>query len=85
MRSLLGRNFPQCENDSESRSAMGQERRIGAARNISALPPRADVGVDIVTCPRSANSVIDAVQQTVFTAFHPDEILVLVRAFYRGL
>src|ERR1700755_137884 len=33
---------------------------------------------------RSANSVIDAVQQTVFTAFHPDEILVLVRAFYRG-
>ena len=29
-------------------SELGQERRIGAARNISALPPRADVGADIV-------------------------------------
>jgi hypothetical protein len=29
-------------------SALGQERRIGAVRNISALPPRADVGADIV-------------------------------------
>jgi hypothetical protein len=29
-------------------SALGQERRIGAVRNISALPPRADVGVDTV-------------------------------------
>jgi hypothetical protein len=28
-------------------SQMGQERRIGAVRNISALPPRADVGADI--------------------------------------
>jgi hypothetical protein len=35
--------------------------------------------------PLCANSVINAVQQTVFTAFHPDEILILVRAFYRGL
>jgi hypothetical protein len=25
---------------------MGQERRIGAVRNISALPPRADAGAD---------------------------------------
>jgi hypothetical protein len=29
-------------------SALGQERRIGAVRNISALPPRADVGADVV-------------------------------------
>jgi hypothetical protein len=35
---------------------MGQERRIGAARNISALPPRADVGADIVARPLSATS-----------------------------
>jgi hypothetical protein len=32
-------------------SQMGQERRIGAVRNISALPPRADVGADIVEPP----------------------------------
>src|SRR5262245_10365022 len=32
-------------------SAMGQERRIGAVSNISALPPRADVGADIVERP----------------------------------
>jgi len=31
-----------------STTAMGQERRIGAVRNISALLPRADVGADIV-------------------------------------
>jgi hypothetical protein len=35
---------------------MGQERRIGAVRNISALPPRADVGADIVEPPVSAIS-----------------------------
>jgi hypothetical protein len=35
-------------------SATGQERRIGAVRNISALPPRADVGADIVEPPLSA-------------------------------
>src|SRR5262245_17385827 len=35
-------------------SALGQERRIGAVRNISALPPRADVGADIVERPVSA-------------------------------
>src|SRR5262245_49661517 len=29
-------------------TARGQERRIGAPRNISALPPRTDVGVDTV-------------------------------------
>jgi hypothetical protein len=34
----------------------GQERRIGAVRNISALPPRADVGADIVEPPVSANT-----------------------------
>jgi hypothetical protein len=28
-------------------SVVGQERRIGAVRNISALGPRADVGADI--------------------------------------
>jgi hypothetical protein len=37
-------------------SQMGQERRIGAVRNISALPPRADVGADIVEPPVSASS-----------------------------
>jgi hypothetical protein len=33
---------------------MGQERRIGAVCNISALPPRADVGADIIEPPVSA-------------------------------
>jgi hypothetical protein len=37
-------------------SARGQEHRIGAVRNISALPPRADVGADIVEPPVSATS-----------------------------
>jgi hypothetical protein len=37
-------------------SEMGQERRIGAVRNISALPPLADVGADIVKPPVSASS-----------------------------
>ena len=32
-------------------SQLGQERRIGVVRNISALPPRADVEVDIVEPP----------------------------------
>jgi hypothetical protein len=32
----------------------GHERRISAVRNISALPPRADVGADIVEQPVSA-------------------------------
>src|SRR5262245_15516648 len=36
-------------------SARGQERRIGAVRNISDLPPRADVGADIVEPPVRAN------------------------------
>jgi transposase len=31
-----------------STSEMGQQRRISAVRNLSALPPRADVGADIV-------------------------------------
>jgi hypothetical protein len=35
---------------------LGQERRIGAACNISALSPRADVGADIVEPPLSAIS-----------------------------
>ena len=33
---------------------MGQERRIGAVRNIPRYPPRADVGADIVEPPVSA-------------------------------
>jgi hypothetical protein len=37
-------------------SLVGQERRIGAIRNISALPPRADVGADIVEPPLSAST-----------------------------
>jgi hypothetical protein len=37
-------------------SQMGQERRISAVRNISALPPRADVGADIVEPPVSART-----------------------------
>src|SRR5262245_41483183 len=45
-------------------SARGQERRIGAVRNISALRPRADVGADIVEPPVSANSRPEQVQQT---------------------
>jgi hypothetical protein len=32
-------------------TAMGQERRIGAVRNISAFPPRLDVGADIFIRP----------------------------------
>jgi putative ABC transport system substrate-binding protein len=36
-------------------SQMGQERRISAVCNISALPPRADVRADIVKPPVSAN------------------------------
>jgi hypothetical protein len=44
-------------------SPMGQERRIGAVRNISALPPRADVGADIVEPPVSATSRPEQVQQ----------------------
>jgi hypothetical protein len=44
-------------------SQMGQERRIGAVRNISALPPRADVGADIVEPPVSAISGCEQSQQ----------------------
>src|SRR4029077_7037038 len=44
-------------------SALGQERRIGAVRNISALPPRADVGADIVEPPVSANCCREQMQQ----------------------
>src|SRR5262249_24484022 len=43
-------------------SGRGQERRIGAVRNISALPPRADVGAGIVEPPVSAKSRHYAVQ-----------------------
>jgi hypothetical protein len=42
---------------------MGQERRIGAVRNISALPARADVGADIVEPLVSANRRPEQVQQ----------------------
>ena len=51
---------------------------------VSFAPKRTN-GQTISLSPLSANSVINAMRQTVFTAFHPDEILVLVRAFYRGL
>jgi hypothetical protein len=41
----------------------GQERRISAVRNISALPPRADVGADIVEPPVSAKTCCEQSQQ----------------------
>jgi hypothetical protein len=44
-------------------SQMGHERRIGAVRNISALPPRADVGVDIVEPSVSAITGCEHLQQ----------------------
>jgi hypothetical protein len=42
---------------------MGQECRIGAVRNISALPARADVGADIIEPPVSAKSGREQAQQ----------------------
>jgi hypothetical protein len=45
-------------------SAEGQERRIGAVRNISALPLRADVGADIVEPPVSVITGREQLQQT---------------------
>jgi hypothetical protein len=44
-----------CESLEPPMSQLGQERRIGAVRNISALPRRADVGADILEPPVSAN------------------------------
>jgi hypothetical protein len=44
-------------------SQMGQERRIGAVRNISALPPRADVEADIIEPPVSATSGCEQSQE----------------------
>jgi hypothetical protein len=44
-------------------SQMGQERRISAVRNLSALPPRADVGADIVEPPLSATTCREQTQQ----------------------
>jgi hypothetical protein len=44
-------------------SQLGQERRIGAIRNISALPPRADVGADIVETPVNAITGCEQSQQ----------------------
>jgi hypothetical protein len=46
----------------EPMSGLGQERRIGGVRNISALPPRADVGADIVEPPVSARTGCEQVQ-----------------------
>ena len=46
-------------------SQMGQERRIGAVRNISALPPRADVGADIIEPPVSAIPLSDIVSDEI--------------------
>jgi hypothetical protein len=45
-------------------SLVGQERRIGAVRNISALPKRADVGADIVEPPVSARRGCEQMQQS---------------------
>ena len=45
-------------------SVQGQERRISAVRNISALPPRADVGADIVEPPLRAITGREQMQQT---------------------
>ena len=45
-------------------TGVGQERRIGAVRNISALPPRADVGADIVEPSVSAITCREQSQQT---------------------
>jgi hypothetical protein len=42
-----GGRLLRCGISVRSMSQMGQERRIGAVRNISALLPRADVGADI--------------------------------------
>jgi len=39
-------------------SQLGQERRIGVVRNISALPSGADVGADIVEPPVRAIRVL---------------------------
>src|SRR5262245_20366681 len=39
-------------------SQMGQECRIGAVRNISALGPRADVGADVVERPLCAIAAV---------------------------
>jgi hypothetical protein len=44
-------------------TARGQERRISAVRKIFALPPRADVGADIVERPFRANSCREQMQQ----------------------
>jgi hypothetical protein len=43
-----------CDSLEPPMSQLGQECRIGVVRNISALPPRADVGADIVEPPVSA-------------------------------
>ena len=52
-----------CGISSGLRAAMGQERRIGVIRNISALPPRADVGADIVEPPLRADCVAKVLLQ----------------------
>ena len=44
-----------CESLEPPMSQLGQERRISAVRNISALPRRADVGADILEPPVRAN------------------------------
>jgi hypothetical protein len=54
----------QCGNLARLKPAQGQERRIDAVRNISALPPRADVGADIVEPPLRANSGRELSQQS---------------------
>jgi hypothetical protein len=45
-------------------SQMGQERRIGAVRNTSALPPMSRRRADIVEPPMSAKNGCEHTQQT---------------------
>ena len=59
-----GRRLLRCKISILAMTAWGQERRIGAVRNISALPPRADVGADIVEPPVSAKTGCEQSRQT---------------------
>jgi hypothetical protein len=53
-----------CESLEPPMSQLRQERRIGAVRNISALPPRADVGADILEPAGECHFRTHALQQT---------------------
>ncbi len=56
-----------------------QERRIDATRNLSALPPRADVGADIVEPPVRARTGCKQSQQTAWDAV---DTVLAVNAFF---